>query len=174
MKYKLLNAMGSLIAGFLLCLLLTSTVYSQQTEKEAMAKLSFLIGDWQGEGKQYQDDGSIKKYQVRERVDYELSGGILVIRVNADILQLHTVVYYDVNEAQYYYSRYTKEGGKKYPGKFEDGKFKVWFSDSRRLTFEQTERGYFHEYGEKLVDGAWVMYFEDTLSPVYPSLPKGK
>lgn len=150
-----------------LCLigLAHSPLKAQETEREMMAKLSFLIGDWQGEGKSYQEDGSTKVYQVKESVDYELSGDIMVIRVNAEVLQLHTVVYYDVTEKQYYYSRYTKEGGKKYPGKYADGKFNVFFSDARRLTFELNEEGLFHEYGEKLVDGKWVVYFEDTLYP---------
>ncbi|MEL7148810.1 MAG: hypothetical protein AAFO69_20720 [Bacteroidota bacterium] len=159
----------SIAALFLgVSLLLTLTAVAQPTEREAMAKLSFLAGDWQGQGKLYQDDGTTKSYRVEEKVDYELSGDILVIRVNAEVLQLHTVVYYDVTEGQYYYSRYTKEGGKKYPGKYEEGKFKVRFSDARRLVFERDENGRFHEYGEKLVDGKWVIYFEDTLSPAAP------
>ena len=150
---------------FITSLFLATASYAQETERAAMAKLSFLIGDWAGEGKLYKDDGTTETYGVRESVEYELSGDILVIRVNADNLQLHTVVYYSVVEGLYYYSRYTKEGGKKFPSKYEYGKFKVWFSDERRLTFELTEEGYFHEYGEKLVDEKWVKYFEDTLQP---------
>ena len=139
--------------------------HAQTTEKEAMAKLSFLMGNWKGESNAYLPDGNKKTIEVVARVQYEMDGNLLVLNVKSSSLQLHTVINYDLKGQQYFYTPFTKKGGNKYRGEYVDGRFLVWFSDTRRLTFERTEAGLFHEYGENLKDGKWSKYFEDLLYP---------
>ncbi len=142
-----------------------SNSIAQNTEKEAMAKLSFLMGNWKGESNIYQADGNKRSTEVVENVHYELDGNLLILNVKSSAIALHTIINYDLKEKQYYYTPFTKNGGNKHKGQFVDGRFIVWFSDSRRLVFERTESGLFHEYGENFKDGKWSKYFEDTLYP---------
>ena len=84
---------------------------------------------------------------------------------HAGNFQLHTVITYSLAENTYYYHPFTKNRAGKYKGLYKDGKFIVYFNENRRLIFERTEEGAFHEYGEQLKNGKWEKYFEDLFYP---------
>ncbi|WP_394748445.1 hypothetical protein [Spongiimicrobium salis] len=148
----------------LVLLLFGTGLWAQENEKEALAKLSFMMGNWKGTSTVYSKD-TTKSVEVTEKVQYILEGNLMVLDVKSPLIQLHTVISYNMEEGVYYYSPFSNRGGASYKGRYEEGKFKVTFSEKRRLTFERTPEGAFHEYGEKLTNGVWEKYFEDVLYP---------
>jgi hypothetical protein len=103
---------GSLLAMFgkslLLCSALLTPAMTQtphmpntETQREAMKKLSFLIGSWRGEARQYRGTAPVELIQT-EVAQYKLDGLILVIegvgRTKSDgkaTLQAYGLVSYD-------------------------------------------------------------------------------
>ena len=150
----------SLLAFFLLA----SSGFSQSVKQEKMEQLSFLVGEWIGTSKQYQDGKVTKQGAAYEKISYDLDRHILVIELNSEMLQLHTIIYYDEKDSTYYYNPFYKRGAAKYPAELKDGQLIVSASDTKRFIFSRTANGGFQEYGEELVDGKWVKYFEDTFT----------
>lgn len=138
------------------------SVLAQTTEKEALSKLSFMIGDWVGTSTSYDQDGSSESISVKEKVAYQLSGNLINLIVSSEALELQTVVRYSVEDGKYYYHPFTKNSTGEFEGFMDDEKFVVKFNDTYRLTFEKTDSG-FREYGMKLKDGEWVKNFQDEL-----------
>ena len=143
--------------------LLSQTICSQTTEKKELSKLSFLAGDWIGTSTAFKKDGT-NTIAVREKIDYEMDGEILVVRLKSSRLKLHTIIQYSVTDSCYYYYPFTKNSQGKYKGELIDGKFLVWLNNKSRLIFEKTATG-IHEYGETLENDKWIKYFEDELQP---------
>jgi len=137
---------------------------AQLTSAEKMAQLSFMVGDWEGISKSFRKAGT-KQVKAHEVVAYKVDEHLITIDLKSEALQLHTVIYYDEMEATYYYCPFYKKGAGKYKGSYSNGRFLVTFNENRRLVFQQTPEGYFHEYGENKKDGEWVKYFEDILPP---------
>jgi hypothetical protein len=149
---------GLLTAFFTLCFF---KVAAQSEQQEKMALLSFMVGDWVGTSRSFKEGETIA-VPAYETIQYKIDQHIITIDLLSETLLIHTVIYYDPDEATYYYCPYYKNGAAKYRGEFKDGKFLVWFNESRRLTFHLTPQGEFQEYGENLIDGQWQKYFEDT------------
>ncbi len=152
---------------FIICFgFLNPIVSAQETEKEAMAKLSFLMGDWKGQSKGFTDGKPTSSVEAYEKIQYLLDGNILTLDLDSPNLQLHTVITYSLEEGTYYYHPFTKNRAGKYKGQYTDGQFIVYFDENRRLIFERTAQGAFHEYGEKRTsNGNWEKYFEDLFYP---------
>ncbi|WP_248724178.1 RidA family protein [Seonamhaeicola sp. ML3] len=136
----------------------------QETEKQALAKLSFMMGNWSGTSTEYSVKNTTR-VKVQESVNYILGGNAIAIDVTSSSLDLHTIITYSVKDSCFYYQPFNKTGAGKYKGKFVDGKFLVTFNPKNKLTFEKTKKGEFHEYGETLIKGKWIKYFEDILMP---------
>ena len=136
---------------------------AQKEEKEPMSKLAFMTGNWQGTSTSYKDDGTSASVKAQEHIQYIMDSTLITLDLNSPSLRLHTVIRYDYKEKTYYYNPFTKSSQGSYKGFYEDGKFMVYFSETRRLTFTLTDKGQFHEYGEKLVNDKWTKYFEDIL-----------
>lgn len=149
--------------------IINQTLSGQSIEKEAMSKLSFMIGNWKGSGTSFPEkEGS--KYDVLSKVTYDLDGELLVLRHRSfreatAVLSLHTVIYYNKEDQYYYYNAYTKRGSRPFKGKITNDKLVLYLGENYRLIFQKTEEGKFNEYGEKLVDNKWIKNFEDILSP---------
>lgn len=140
-------------------------VLAQTTEKEALSKLSFMIGDWVGTSISYEKDGSSESISVREKIAYQLSGNLINLLVSSNALELQTVVRYSVEDGKYYYHPFTKNSTGEFEGIMEDEKFVVKINDTYRLTFEKTNTG-FREYGTRLKDGKWIKAFQDELHSI--------
>lgn len=147
-----------------LLLLIFNPLSAQESEKTELAKLSFLMGNWSGISSSYSQKDTTQ-LKVRESVNYIMNGNMLTLDVISANIELHTIITYSIKDACYYYQPYSKTGGDRYKGKLEDGKFIVHFNTERRLIFEKTENGEFHEYGESFLNGKWKKYFEDILLP---------
>ena len=147
----------------------THQILSQSVEQKAMAKLSFLIGDWKGTGTGYPKENN-EPYNVLSKVSYDLNGELLVLRHRSKrdgktLLALHTIMYYNKENGFYYYNAYRRSGARPFKCQLNDGKFVCEINGDYRLTFQRTENGEFNEFGERLVDGKWIKNFEDILQP---------
>ncbi|MGY3795737.1 hypothetical protein [Aquimarina sp. 433] len=127
-----------------------------------MELLDFMIGEWIGTSTIYENGKVTKQGSAYQHISYDLEKSILVIKLNSEFLQLHTIIYYDEKDNTYYYYPFSKRGVRKYPAAYEDGKLIVRSNETNRFIFCRTKEGGFREYGEKLVDGKWVKYFEDN------------
>lgn len=149
------------LIAFLLSL---NLAFSQNVKQEKMALLSFMEGEWIGTTMAYEDGVISKKGSAYQRIAFDLDKHILVIELNSEFLQLHTIIYYDDTDDTYYYNPFYKSGAAKYPAKYVDGQLIVNSSESRRFVFSRIEDGGFREYGEQLLDGQWTKYFEDIFT----------
>lgn len=150
----------------------TSVAKAQEAERKAMAKLSFMVGDWKGKGESFGKKES-KPVNVKSEVKYDLGGTLLIIRVldtqgEKVTLRLHTVINYNAKEGKYYYSPFSPRGLRRhFVGKVVNSQ-KIIFAlpdNSYRLVFQKNEAGAFVEHGERYENGKWVMNFRNTLVP---------
>ncbi len=127
-----------------------------------MAQLSFLIGEWVGISKIYENGVVTKQGSAYEKISYDLDKSILVIELNTEFLQLHTIILYDEGDQTYYYYRFSKGGVARYTAELKDGQLIVWRDEKTRFFFGGIPEGGFQEYGEQLINGKWTKLFEDT------------
>jgi len=148
----------------ILLFFLASTANCQNTRQDHMAKLAFMIGDWEGVSTSFKNDSIAKQVSAMEQIQYQVDKHLITIDLQSESLQLHTVIYYDDKDATYYYNSFYKKGAGKYPAEFKDGMLVVWPSKTKRFVFRQTGKNGFQEYGETLVNGKWTRYFEDNFT----------
>ena len=141
---------------------LNNLVFSQTLIQQKMEQLDFLVGEWVGTTKVYKNGVINREGSAYEKISYDLDKSILVIELNTEFLQLHTIVTYNEKDQKYYYHRFSKNGAAIYPAEYEDGQLIVWRDDHTRFFFTETPGGGFREYGEQLVNGEWTLFFEDT------------
>jgi hypothetical protein len=153
---------ASIFFSFLSFILFCNPVFSQDLKQEKMEQLSFLVGEWVGTSKTIENGVVTKECAAFEKISYDMDRSILVIELNTEWLQLHTIVLYNEEDESYYYHRFSKDGAARYPAEFKDGQLIVWRDEKTRFFFGGTPDGGFQEYGEKLIDGEWTRYFEDT------------
>ncbi|NNK18986.1 MAG: hypothetical protein HKP49_07510 [Maribacter sp.] len=143
-------------------LFLCHSGFSQDLKREKMEQLSFMVGEWIGTTKAYENGVVVRQDSAYENISYDLDKSILVIELNTEFLQLHTVIYFDEEDQKYYYHRFSKSGAARYPAEFKEGQFIVQRDEKTRFFFSGTPEGGFIEYGEKLIKGVWTRYFEDS------------
>ena len=145
-------------------LFLSNTLLSQSVQQEKMSLLSFMVGEWIGTSKSFEDGKVTKEVSAYEKVTYDLDSSIIVIQLNTESLQLHTIIYFDTDDNTYYYYPFSKRGVNRATATFEDGRLIVQSSAERRYIFGPIPNGGFREYGEKLINGKWTKYFQDDFS----------
>ncbi len=146
---------------FAVILFLPHAASSQNTSREKMQQLDFLVGEWIGTSRGYQDGKVTREEPAYESISYDLDSSILVVQLNSQSLQLHTIIQYDEKEGTYYYYPFSKRGVRPAPASLVDGRLIVQPNEKLRFIFGPTPDGGFREYGEQLVDGKWVKYFQD-------------
>jgi hypothetical protein len=127
-----------------------------------MEQLNFMIGQWVGTTKIYENGVVTRQGSAYENISYELDKSILVIELNTEFLQLHTIIYYDEKDQKYYYYRFSKSGVARYPAEYNEEQLIVWKDEKTRFFFGRTADGGFQEYGEQLMNGKWIKIFEDS------------
>ncbi len=153
-----------LVSLFFFC---QTTLLGQSTTKiEKMEALSFMVGDWVRTSKVYKDGQVDNEVPAFQKISYDLNKHIIVIELQSKLLQLHTIIYYDEESAQYVYNPYSERGVRKSPASLKDGKFVVAASETNRFVFSRTSKDTFQEYGKKLTDGEWTRYFEDNFKDI--------
>ena len=147
---------------FIALVFLSNSVFAQNLKQEKMEQLNFLVGEWVGTSKVYENGVVTKQGAAYENIHYDLDKSILVIELNTEFLQLHTIIYYDDQDQKYYYHRFSNKGAARYPAEYKDGQLIVWKDEKTRFFFGRTGEGGFKEYGEELINGEWTKLFEDT------------
>lgn len=127
-----------------------------------MEQLNFMIGEWVGTSKVYENGVVAKEGSAYENISYGLDKSILVIELNTEFLQLHTIICFDEKDHKYYYYRFSKRDVARYPAEYKNGQLIVWRDEKTRFFFSSTPEGGFQEYGEQLINGEWTIYFEDV------------
>ena len=143
-------------------LLLANAVFAQNEKQQKMELLNFMVGEWIGTSKVYESGVVSKQGSAYQKISYDLDKNILVIELNTELLQLHTIIYYDEKDNTYYYYPFSKRGVSRYPAEYKNGQLIVRSNETNRFIFGRTSDGGFREYGERLIDGKWTKYFEDT------------
>lgn len=168
---KNISAINSLQFQFLMIFIVFCghSIFGQTVATEKMKALSFMVGDWQGISTSYENDTISNQVSAAESISFKLDKNIITIDLKSETLQLHTVIYYDEKKGTYFYNPFYIGGTGKFPAQFTDGQLIVSPSDTKRFVFELTAEGKFHEYGEKLVDGKWIKYFEDIFENSNPN-----
>lgn len=151
------------VSLFLLCQV---TMIGQSIKQEKMEALSFMVGDWVGTSKVIKDGKVDKEVPAFQKISYDLNKHIIVIELQSELLQLHTIIYYDEESGQYVYNPYSEKGVRKLPAALKDGKFVVSASESSRFVFSRTSKNTFQEYGERYKEGKWTRYFEDSFKDI--------
>ncbi len=139
----------------------------QSVKQEKMEQLAFMIGEWIGTSTTYEGGAISKQVPAFQYIRYDLNKSIIVVELHSELLRLHTIIRYDENDDTYYYYPFSERGTNRYPAEYKDRQLTVWSSETNRFIFGNPSEGSFREYGERLVDGHWVKYFEDNfkLSP---------
>jgi len=123
-------------------------------ELEAMKKLDFLVGSWEGEGKMSMPDGTTEVFKGTETVQKKLQGKALLIEgkfqddAGKVVHETLAVLTYDEAAKKYVFETYLFNR----PG----GKFDL---DVRADGFSwqiDPKNGSLIKYGMKVVDGTWV------------------
>lgn len=127
-----------------------------------MDQLDFMIGEWVGTSRVYENGAVAKEVPAFQKINYDLNRSIIVIELRSELLLLHTIIRYDEKDETYYYYPFSERGTNRYPAEYNDGQLTVWSSDTNRFIFGNPSEGTFREYGERLIDGQWVKYFEDN------------
>ena len=153
-----------IIIGIVSQMQIDHSLFAQSSQQPQMEKLNFLIGEWVGTSKIFKDGQIIKEGAANEKISYDLDGSTLIIELNTEFLQLHTVIQYNEIDQKYYYNRFSKDGAAVYPAEYVDGQLIVWKDDTTRFFFTSTADGDFIEYGESLIDGVWIKTFEDSFT----------
>ncbi len=150
---------------FLFCILLTATfqqLIAQEPSnvKDKMGALNFMIGNWVGTSKSFENGKLISEVSAYQEIQYNLDRHIIEINLKSESLQLHTIIGYDEEDSTYFYIPFSKKGSRKLTANVENGQFIVHANATTRFVFEKTEKG-FTEYGEKWMDEGWQIYFKD-------------
>lgn len=138
-----------------------NSVSGQTIKQDKMNNLSFMIGEWIGISTTYKDGVVDQQVPAFEKIKYDLDKSIIVIDLNSELLQLHTIIYFDDKDNTYYYNPYSKSGSRRLPAEYKDGKFIVKANGTTRYVFTTDTEGNFQEYGEQLDNGKWQKFFED-------------
>lgn len=145
-------------------LLFSSIIGAQTTMQEKMEDLAFMIGNWVGTSTTIENGKVSKQVPAYQSITYDVNKSIIVIELESETLKLHTIIQYDEKDKIYYYYPFSERGTGKLPAEYSKGKLIVNANKNKRYTFERTGENSFREYGEKLIEGNWVKYFEDTFT----------
>lgn len=141
-----------------------TSLSGQSTQQEKMANLSYMVGEWVGTSTLYKDGEVTQQVPAFEKISYDLNQSIIVIELNSELLKLHTIIHFHEQDDTYYYYAFSERGGGKLPAQFSEGRFVVQANETKRYIFEPVGENGFREYGEELLEGKWVKYFEDVFT----------
>ncbi len=147
-------------------ILLTQSSFSQSISKQKMNSLSFMIGEWVGTSKLIQNDSVVKQVAALQTIRFDLNKSVIIIDLKSETLNLHTIISYNEKDKTYYYNPYSENGSRKLPAQLINNQFIVNSNNYKRFIFKKTGNKTFQEYGEKLVNGKWMKYFEDNFKDV--------
>ncbi len=144
---------------------------------EAMKKLDFLVGHWEGEGWSEYRPGQRHPFQSIEIVESKLGGELLLIEGlhkngEATVHHAFAMLSYDTRAGQYRFRSYLSgRGGGNFEAKAPEEGVMQWGMETPggqiRYTITLNDAGQWFEVGEMSQDGeTWRQIFEMTLDRV--------
>jgi hypothetical protein len=158
----------------LLSLILTISAYGQtpvtdSQAKEEVSKLSFIVGNWEGEGWMMGRDGTKHPFKQTEKIQFKLdSTAVLIEGLGTNQGQvIHNalaIVTFNKEEENYTFNSFLSSGrGGSFEAKLVDDKFHWYPNENMRYIISLNEKGQWYERGEMNREGNWFQFFEMTL-----------
>lgn len=172
--------MKKIILTLIVMFALTIFSYSQadidlSTKKDAISKLSMLVGKWEGTGWASSQDGTRNEFVQSEVVEEKLDGIALLVqglgkrKGSEEIVHdAIAIITYDDAENLYSFRSHLSTGqSTDATGRFEGSKF-IWGFDvpsgTIKYTLEITDGSIWHETGHFSRDGSqWYQFMEMNL-----------
>lgn len=170
-----------LLSAVLLVPALAAAQADLESKKKSMDAVSFLVGEWAGEGWIAMGPGGPQKFRSRETVESRLDGLVLIIEGVHESLEegavgetvhhaVATLSWDDAEDAYSFQSHLANGRSGDFKGRLADGAF-VWGMEipgrSIRYTITIDDRERWVEIGESSTDGEnWGKFFEMTLARV--------
>lgn len=150
------------------------TIQAQHFETDTVAQrhvsqLSFLTGDWAGEGWMMSQTGERAAFNQTEKVRMKLDGTALLIEGKgvSNGVVIHNalaVLSYDRENGNYDFNSFLQNGRKGlYEAEMIDGDFYWYPGDNVRYIIRIDDDGKWVEKGEFKSGDQWVQFFEMTL-----------
>lgn len=154
--------------------ILTGQPTISEAHLEAMAKLDFLTGDWEGNGWMYVQGGQKVTFEQTEKVQWKLDKSIVMIEgkgisEGTTIHDALAVISYDPNASAYQFQSWLANGlSGQYRVEVTGEQSLVWFLEvpgrTIRYTLVINEKGQWFEIGEfKTGEDSWYKFLEMTL-----------
>ena len=166
----------NLLLGTMLCLLPASMLGQTpgSSQREAIKKLDFLVGQWKGDAWIQLGPGERHTAVQTESVQTKLNGVLLLIEGlgkerGVTVHDALAVVSYDEGKGQYRIRAYRSDGTSvDAEAEVTQGGLQWGFDDPRagtiRFTIKLTDSGQWHEIGESSRDGkTWYKFLEMNL-----------
>lgn len=140
--------------------------------QEAMKSLTFLEGNWEGNGWMISQDQKRYEFQQTEEVKYQLSGTHLMIigkGVSEGKVIHHALAMISPKSAEgkFDFSSYLQSGQKgSFSAEWKEGKFYWYPSEQVRYVIQINDSGQWYEIGEYNMGERWIQFFEMTLDKV--------
>lgn len=167
MKKKLLSSLLILAFGYFGNAQAPTVDVELQQE---MAKLDFMIGQWEGPGWSMGADMQRHTFDQTENIQYKLDGTAILVEglgtTNGQVIHnAMAIITYDKEKKHYIFRSYLFDGKSgEYKAELIDGKFHWYLNDGMRYIINQNEKGQWYEIGQINRNGTWYPFFEMTLN----------
>jgi len=134
-----------------------------------IAKLEFLVGQWEGRGWMLGQDRQKYEFNQTEDIQFKLDGTALLIEgkgmSNGNIIHdAMAIVTYDKQNDQYHFQSYLANGRNgNFKAELIDEKFYWYPRENMRYIIAINDDGQWLEKGEYNNQGNWFQFFEMTL-----------
>jgi hypothetical protein len=158
-----------------------STSEGAEGDTHPMDQVSFLVGNWVGDGWMQMGPGGRQTFRGTETVESRLDGRVLIIegvhessdgeQAGEEVHHALAVLSWDEAEGTFRFRSHLASGRSgDFTGRVEDGAF-IWGMElpgrSIRYTIGIDDEGRWHEIGVTSTDGeTWHQFFEMTLQRV--------
>lgn len=158
-----------------LILFITGSIIAQSAEidstaQQALYKLSFIIGEWEGEGWMIGRDGQKYSFNQTEKVQYKLDGTAILIEGigRSDGQVIHNamaVLRYDQPEDSYRFNSYLATGLQgDFKAELIEDAFYWYPNENIRYIIRLNDQEQWFEIGEIRRNDNWFQFFEMSLN----------
>lgn len=167
--------MKRLIITLVLILIATGSIAGQALEidsnaQEAIKKLSFMIGEWEGDGWMMGRDGQKHTFNQTEKVQFKLDDTAILIegmgRSNEEVIHnAMAVLIYNQSEGNFSFNSYLSTGMQgTFNAELIEDSFYWYPNENMRYIIRLNEEDQWFEVGEIKRGDSWFQFFEMTLN----------
>lgn len=160
------------IANFLLISMGTFAQFAEGDSllKKEMSKLSFMVGQWEGEGWMFGQDRVKHEFEQTENIQFKLDSTAILVEgrglAGGEIVHdALAIVRFDKGDKNYNFYSFLPDGKEGiFKAELIEGKFHWYPIEQIRYIISINEKGQWYEKGEIMRDGKWIQFFEMTLN----------